>query len=192
MASMFTFLKKIFQSALSNSAWANSALANAALTNAALAWQQAGNLPENAYWLYAAPVHLVLQRDSFSLAERVPLHLDLQEANDLTHSLNTHFIADGMQFFWHQQQWFLRLQRNPNIQTINPQRATNQDISKFLPTGKGAMAWASVQNELQMLLFEHPVNLARENLRLQTVNSIWCYGGGQIADAPLDDGSYAN
>ncbi len=175
MASMFTFLKKIFQPAL---------------PHAALAWQQAGNQPEDAYWLYAAPVHLLLQRDSFSLAAPVPLVLDSQEVDALTQSLNTHFAADNMQFFWHQQQWFLRLQCNPNIETVNPQRAINQNINAFLPTGKGAMAWASCQNELQMLLFEHPVNMARENQRRQTVNTIWCYGGGQIIQ--LDEQSYAN
>ncbi|MES2547961.1 MAG: hypothetical protein V4575_09660 [Pseudomonadota bacterium] len=162
---MFDFLKKIFQPAL---------------PNAALAWQQAGKQPQSAYWLYAAPVHLVLQRDSFSLAAPVPLELDSTEIDSLTHTLNTHFAADGMQFFWHQQQWFLRLEQNPNIETVHPQRAINQDINAFLPTGKGAGAWASFQNELQMLLFEHPVNMAREKQRLQTVNSVWCYGGGQL------------
>ena len=163
---MFAFLKKIFQPKL---------------PHAALAWQQAGNQPDDAYWLYAAPVHLVLQRDSFSLAGPVPLDLDLEEAEALTRTLNTHFAADGMQFFWHQQQWFLRLQKNPDISTVHPQKAINQDINAFLPTGKGASAWASFQNELQMLLFEHPVNVAREIKRLPTVNSIWCFGGGQLA-----------
>jgi hypothetical protein len=166
MLHMLDFLKKIFRPAL---------------PHAALAWQQAGNQPENAYWLYAAPVHLVLQRDSFSLAGPVPLQLDLEEAEALTRTFNTHFAADGMQFFWHQQQWFLRLPQNPYIETVNPQRVINQDISAFLPTGKGASAWASFQNELQMLLFEHPVNMVREKKRLPIVNSIWCYGGGQLA-----------
>jgi hypothetical protein len=31
-----------------------------------------------------------------------------------------------------------------------------------------------------MLLFEHPINQAREAKRLPAINSIWCYGGGQI------------
>jgi len=165
MPAMFAFLKRLFQPKL---------------PHAALAWQQAGNQPDSAYWLYAAPVHLVLQRDSFSLAGPVPLDLGLEEGEALTRTLNTHFAADGMQFFWHQQQWFLRLQQNPDIATVHPQKAVNQDINEFLPTGKGASTWASFQNELQMLLFDHPVNRARENKRLTVVNSIWCYGGGQL------------
>jgi hypothetical protein len=162
---MLDFIKKLFQPAI---------------PNAALAWQQAGNDAGSAYWLYAAPVHLVLQRDSFSLAGPVPLVLEQPEIDALTVDLNTHFASDKMQFFWREDKWLLRLQQSPQIQTTNPQLAINKNIVNFLPTGEGAMDWASFQNEVQMLLFAHPVNAARELKRLTLVNSIWCYGGGQI------------
>ena len=60
------------------------------------------------------------------------------------------------------------------------QTVINKDINAFLPTGDGAMQWAKFQNEIQMLLFDHPVNLAREAKQLPAVNSIWCYGLGFI------------
>ena len=148
--------------------------------NAALAWQQAGNNAGSAYWLYAAPVHLVLQRDSFSLAAPVPLLLESNESDVLTSALNKHFEADGLIFFWHQNTWFLNLKTNPNIQTTAPQSVINKDINAFLPTGEGAMQWAKFQNEIQMFLFDHPINLAREAKRLPVINSIWCYGLGAI------------
>lgn len=162
---MLNFIKKLFQPAT---------------PNAAIAWQQTGHDAGGAYWLYAAPVHLILQRDSFSLAEPVPLTLEQSEIDALTADLNNHFSSDQMQFFWHNSQWFLRLTQDPHINTISPQLAVNKDITPLLPTGKGAMAWASFQNEVQMLLFSHPVNAARELKRLTVINSIWCYGGGQI------------
>lgn len=148
--------------------------------NAALAWQQAGNQAESAFWLYAMPVHLVLQRDTFSLAEPVPLLLENFEIEALTGALNKHFEADGCQFYWHQNTWFLSLQTNPQIATKPPQLAINKDIRAFLPTGEGAAKWASFTNELQMLLFEHPINIVRETKRLPVVNSLWFYGLGQL------------
>ena len=148
--------------------------------NAAMAWQQAGNEAEGGYWFYAAPVHLVLQRDTFSLAAPVPLPLENDEIATLTLSLNQHFAEDNMQFFWHENVWFLRLETNPNIATSSPQSALNKDINAYLPTGEGAMRWAKFQNEVQMLLFAHPVNLAREGRRLPAINSIWCDGGGAL------------
>jgi len=153
------------------------------IPNAAQAWQQAGNETGSAYWLYAAPVHLVLQRDSFSLAAPAPLSLENNEIEALTSAFNQHFSQDNMQFFWHEKQWFLRIEQNPNITTHAPESALNKDVSAFLPTGEGAIKWASFTNEIQMLLFEHPVNLAREAKRLPAINSIWCYGLGQINHA---------
>ena len=157
-------------------------------TNAAIAWallqnkagKQASNQDKLAYWLYATPVHLVLQRDTFSLAAPVPLSLDTDEADALTAALNQHFASDGLAFIWHENTWFLSLQTSPQISTTAPQAAINKDISAYLPTGEGATKWASFTNEIQMLLFDHPVNIAREAKRLPAINSIWCYGGGQI------------
>ena len=169
---MFAFLKSLFQPKK---------------PNAAIAWQKAGNQAGSAYWLYAVPVHLVLQRDSFTLAAPAPLPLESGEIDALTASLNKHFAADmvenKVQFFWHENQWFLTLENNPNIVTTAPEAAINKDVSKFLPTGEGAIKWASFSNEIQMLLFEHPVNLAREAKRLPAINSIWCHGLGQINNA---------
>ena len=162
---MLTFLKTLFQPKK---------------TNAAFIWQQVGNATGSSYWLFAAPVHLVLQRDSFSLAAPVPLPLESDESDVLTSAFNQHFASDGMQFFWHETTWFLSSKTNPNIQTTSPQRVINKDINAFLPIGKGAMKWAKFQNEIQMLLFEHPVNQAREANNLPVVNSIWCYGLGII------------
>ncbi len=162
---MFTYLKKLF---------------SPSIPNAAVAWQQAGNQVESAFWLYAAPVHLVLQRDSFSLAAPAPLSLESDEIDALTAALNKHFEADKIQFFWHEKQCFLRLENNPHIQTTAPEASLNKDISAYLPTGEGAIKWASFTNEIQMLLFEHPINLAREAKRLPAINSIWCHGLGQV------------
>jgi hypothetical protein len=148
--------------------------------NAAQAWQQAGNDVGNDYWLYATPVYLLLQRDTFSLAEPVPLVLNKEESDALTALFNKHFAADGKQFFWHENTWFLSVKTNPKINTNAPQAAINKDIRAYLPKGEGASKWAAFANEIQMLLFEHPINVAREAEQLPVINSIWCYGLGQI------------
>lgn len=170
---MLAYLKNLFKPKQANAAMAWALLQNKA-------GKQAGSQDKLGYWLYAMPVHLVLQRDTFSLAAPVPLSLDTDEVDALTTALNQHFVSDGLAFIWHENTWFLSLQTNPQINTTAPQPAINKDISAYLPTGEGATKWASFSNEIQMLLFEHPVNLTREAKRLPVINSIWCYGGGQI------------
>ena len=170
---MLAFFKNLFQPKQANAAMAWASIQNKA-------GKQASSQDKLAYWLYATPVHLVLQRDTFSLAAPVPLGLDIDEVDALTAALNQHFASDGLAFIWHENTWFLSLPTNPKISTTAPQAAINKDISTYLPTGEGATKWASFTNEIQMLLFDHPVNIAREAKRLPAINSIWCYGGGHI------------
>ena len=50
------------------------------------------------YWLRADPVHLVLQRDCFSLGEPIPLMVEPEHAMGLVAILNQHFSQDGLTF----------------------------------------------------------------------------------------------
>lgn len=148
--------------------------------NAALTWQQAGHDAKNAYWIFAVPVHLMLQRDTFSLSEPALLAILPHEIEALSASLNLHFNPHGRTFYWHQDKWLISLKVDPKITTTAPQLAVNKDIRAFLPTGEGAQNWASFINEVQMLLFEHPVNSKREIENKLLINSLWCYGLGNI------------
>ena len=150
--------------------------------DAANTWANLGFNPDEDYWLFATPVHLILQRDSFSMAE--PLSLTTSEHESLITTLNTHFKADDLQFYQHEKAWFLRIKNDPQINTVAPQTVIHRDIQAYLPTGPGAAKWAQLSNEIQMLLFEHPVNIVRDNAKQLTINSIWFYGLGRIKDKP--------
>jgi hypothetical protein len=137
--------------------------------------------PGTGYWLRADPVHLALQRDSFSLSYPVPLRLLLQDVHDLIHTLNQHFSADGLRFHATESGvWSLRLDTPPEISTTLPVTAAGRDINFCLPQGAGATKWSRLLNEIQMLLHDHPVNQARETTGELAVNSIWLSGGGML------------
>jgi hypothetical protein len=165
-------LKKTFQN------WRESF---AAAPNAAKAWQQLDNPITHAFWLFAVPVHLILGRDNFVLSDPATLSLSNEEADALIASLNSHFshpdfYLNGFNLYRSGNTWFLGLDVDPQITTSNINAVINKDISPYMPAGSGALAWANWQNELQMLLFDHPVNMAREARGELPVNSLWCYG----------------
>jgi len=138
----------------------------------------------DAYWLRADPVHLVLQRDSFSLSEPAPLQVKHDQAKLIVNSLNQHFSQDGMTFnIGNSGAWYLRLTQQPQIQTTLPNVAIGRSIYQFMPQGVAAAAWVSYLNEAQMLLHEHPVNVARESAGEVAINSIWLSGGGVMPQA---------
>jgi hypothetical protein len=140
-----------------------------------------------AYWLRADPVHLRLQRDCFSLDESVPLPILSVHAEQMLESLNQHFALDlnadsgkpEYQFFIGTSgAWYLRCQQHPSITTTLPSVAAGKNSHQFLPQGTGSAKLIGLLNEVQMLLHEHPGNLAREAQGLEAVNSVWLSGGG--------------
>jgi len=146
--------------------------------NALEAWQTMGGEVHHAFWFYAAPVNLLLGRDSFFLSEPAPLTLSHDDAVAIINSLNQHFSKEGYHFYVQGERWFMGLDEDPKIKTTAVNQVVNQNIADYLPKGEGALHWAALQNEVQMLLFSHPVNRAREAQGLPVVNSLWCYGLG--------------
>lgn len=135
-------------------------------------------------YLFADPVHLVLQRDSFSLSSPAPLTLSSSESEELLESLNQHFASDGLSFIQGTSgRWYLQQQSQPRIATSHPGLAINRDIHAFLPQGLDAGKWNHLINEIQMLLFSHPVNEMRESQGLLPCNSLWFWGGGKLPEA---------
>src|SRR5450830_1833175 len=140
--------------------------------------------PDKDYYLMAYPVHLVLQRDYFSL---YPLDLTVvseAELQALIMLLNQHFNRDGLQFIASKsvnngrQGFYLKLSKNPEISTTLPELAIGRDIRQHMPQGKGMANWHGILNEIQMLLHDHAINQSREQNGLVPINSVWLSGGG--------------
>lgn len=148
---------------------------------AAIAADADGLQVGQAYWLRADPVHLLLQRDSFSLSEPVPLVVEQAHAEIIMADLNRHFNAQGMHFMLgNSGAWYLRLDKQPQVQTTLPAVALDRNIYQFMPAGADASQWLAFMNEVQMLLHDHHVNDARESLQQPAINSVWFSGGGVL------------
>lgn len=131
------------------------------------------------YWLRADPVHLVLQRDSFSLSAPVPLPVTRTHAELVVACLNTHFNQDGLRFLiGNSGAWYVCLHKAPQIKTALPSVVVERNIFQFMPQGAAASTWNAYLNEVQMLLHEHAVNIARESAGEVAINSVWFSGGG--------------
>ena len=144
--------------------------------NAAKAWLESGSSAQHAYWLFAAPVHMQLGRESYFLTSPAPLLAPKADAESIVLSLNQHFSGLGYYFYLQNDIWFLGLDADPKIATTPIEKVINKDVAPYLPSGEGGLAWAKFQNEIQMLLFAHPVNETREARGEPVINSLWCYG----------------
>jgi len=161
-------------------AWVCGAFGVADQAIAAVTLQADGMEPSAAYWLRADPVHLRIQRDQLILQSDV--RLDAGEAAQLCASLNAHFAGEGLRFFApHPQRWYLQLDAAPGMTTHTLAQVAGRNAHAYLPQGPDALRWHGMFNEIQMLLFGHKVNQARETRGELPVNSVWLWGGGRVA-----------
>jgi hypothetical protein len=131
------------------------------------------------YWLRADPVHLRIQRDEMFLFDAQAAPLNQAEADALCVTLNQHFQHDGLQFIAPApDRWYVKLDSQPALTTATLDLACGSNIDALMPSGAESALWRQRMNEVQMLLFEHPVNTAREARRELPINSVWFWGGG--------------
>lgn len=154
------------------------ALFSARKIDAAVAWQAVENPAAHAFWIYATPVNMLLGRDSFFLTDPAETNISDDESTALIDSLNQHYAGMGICFYLVNSVWFLGLDDHPNITTTPIDLVKGKDVADYFPQGEGALTWHKLQNEIQMLLFNHPINGAREAQGLPIINSLWCYGLG--------------
>ena len=131
-------------------------------------------------WLRADPVNLRLQRDQLLLASLLPT---ADESQQICSSLNEYFAGQGMAFFApHPQRWYVRLDVQPNIRTTPLPELFGCNIRGDMPTGEDAAHWHKLFNEIQIMLFAHPVNEARDARGESTINSLWLWGEGELVE----------
>ncbi len=151
----------------------------------------AGADPGTDYVLAADPVTLVAGRDDVVLTGRVD-DLSVEEAAVLIAALDAHFATDALAFFaTRPSTWFARTSRSPALATTPLDVAMGRPIFPHLPGGADGKSWQRWQNEIQMLLFEHPVNVAREARGAAPVTGLWFWGGGRLAEVRLPAGVVA-
>lgn len=135
---------------------------------------------DDAYWLCADPVNLQLQRAQvLVLPGAVPVK---EEADSLCDALNAHFAGTGLSFFApHPRRWYVRVEVEPQISTTPLRQVLWQDAKYYQPQGEDALRWQRLATEMQMVLYAHPLNQAREARGEPLVNNLWLWGGGRAA-----------
>jgi hypothetical protein len=149
---------------------------------APLALTGAGGDAGDDYVLLAEPVHLAADRERGIIAQPID-DLSAADADGLVQTLDAHFRGDDLRFeVARPNAWFVRRREPARITTSPPDASRDAQRLANLPTGADSALWRRWQNEIEMLLFDHPVNVAREARGEQAVTAIWFWGGGRLAD----------
>ena len=88
-------------------------------------------------------------------------------------------------------QWLIKADPLRTLATTSIEQAVGHNIDHWMPkdTSEAGVArrWRKWQNEIQMIWFDHPVNIKRMEQGLPSVNSLWISGIGCLEDFNPDE-----
>jgi hypothetical protein len=135
-----------------------------------------------AAWLIVNPAHIEIARSHLALHDLRKLQLQDADARALFDCAAPLFTELGHTLLYGDAQtWFLHAAGWEQLDTSTPDAVLGMNLGDAMPAGTEARAFRRLQNEVQMLWFEHPVNTARGQRGLAPVNAIWPWGAGGAA-----------
>jgi hypothetical protein len=131
-------------------------------------------------WGLLTPVHFHLGADHVTLADPQSLRLSAQDSHTLFEEVKPLFESEGWQMAWGAPtRWYVAHASLDGLPTASLDRAIGRNIEQWMPTGAQSKLVRRLQNEVQMLLYQHPLNDRRVGVGALPVNSFWLSGCGR-------------
>jgi hypothetical protein len=137
----------------------------------------------NGFWMHADLVHLAAGLDRLTF---LPLAgataITPEERGRLRDVIEEHLAACGFALHDVDGGWLVESATPFRVATSCPEAAV-EDLEAALPQGEDAVTLRRTMTEVQMLLHEHPVNLARARRNQPPANALWFWGSGMFEPA---------
>lgn len=147
------------------------------------AWQvmQSGTSPGDSAWAWITPCHWRVAQDHIAMGHPRDLDLSAQESQALLEAMQPYFAEDGLQVRYHAPTlWLAEGEVFRGLATASLDRVVGHLVDAWLPRAAEARVLRRLQQEMQMLLYTHPVNEARSVGGQLPVNSFWASGAGAL------------
>lgn len=135
-----------------------------------------------ATWLNADPAWVQPDMTGVRLLACGSMQLEMDEARAFAQALQPAFAEADLQLeIGAPDHWQLRLAPGTPLPAFaTPAQALGEDLYQHLPQGAEGRPWRVLLNEVQVLLHQHPLNVARQSRGLPPVNSVWLWGAGRL------------
>jgi len=130
-------------------------------------------------WAVATPLHAALGLTDLTVVDSAMLSLSEEDSRALCAAADVHLREDGVRLrFVDTHRWLASSERAIDVLTERPDYLIGEALRPNLPRGKDGRLVERWMNELQMLLYTHPVNISREDHGLPPINVVWLWGFG--------------
>lgn len=132
---------------------------------------------------WQASVHQVTLR-------QIPMRdLSPNESDTLLAAMKPFFAQDGITLYPDEPgRWLAHGDVFKNLCSASPDRVRGRNLVPWMPTAAQASSLIRLMSEMQMLLYTHALNDAREARGALPVNAIWLSGTGALNSAPAGTG----
>lgn len=132
-------------------------------------------------WAIVTPCHWSMGREHATLTDPTALGLSEDDAKTLLAAMQPYCQEDGITLHYlTPTKWLAAGDVFKGLPTASLDRVLGRDVDPWLPGGESGKLLRRLQNEMQMLLYTHPVNEARARQRQLPVNSLWFSGTGDL------------
>lgn len=148
----------------------------------ALTRQLAAGDADDALWMCADPSWAEPDMNGARLLACGQMQLTAGDAAALAEPLAPLFEEQGMRLaLTSPDRWHLRLPPGTAVPTFPaPEQALGENLLQHLPQGADGRRWRILQNDIQVLLHQHPLNAQRRAAGQPPVNSLWLWGAGKL------------
>ena len=135
-------------------------------------------------WGKVTPCHWHIHSDHVFMDDPTELGLSPADAEALRLAMHPYFAEDGLQLYpGTADSWLANGATLHGLPTAALARVSASPVDPWMGRQPQARALRRLQNEMQMLLYTHPINTAREARGLVPVNSFWISGTGALPAA---------
>ena len=122
------------------------------------------------------------------IMRQIPMHdLTPAESDTLLVAMQPFFTEDGITLYPDEPgRWLAHGAVFADLATASPDRVSGRNLEPWMPTAAQARGLIRLISEMQMLLYTHPLNDAREARGALPVNAIWLSGSGALARTVQD------
>jgi hypothetical protein len=143
-------------------------------------------------WAFITPCHWQAGAKHAAMGAAELVDFPALESQILLSAMRPYFEEDGIALHYQQPcRWLARGEAFRGLASASLDRVVGRDVASWLPNTGRVIALHRLQSEMQMLLYNHPVNDAREGRGAPTVNSFWISGTGPHP-CPLPQAEGAN
>lgn len=136
-------------------------------------------------WGELTPVHWHVGRDHISLADPQDLRLSEAESREYLEAIRPLFESEGWTLAWGAPtRWYAAHDTLDGLPCASLDRVIGRNVDLWLHSHPQARLVRRLQNEVQMLLYTHPLNEGRESRGELTLNSFWLSGCGRAQPVP--------